>query len=108
MGSGGALIFKPAKWQDWLEILPFETRLTIALPRNYLPIAFHSDALNVEKEKIQLDDLLERESESSKLLEYNLEQQQINKEELASLNAKSNNYSHMQLREQWRDIQPFL
>jgi hypothetical protein len=33
--------------------LPFETRLTIALPRNYLPIAFHSDALNVEKEKIQ-------------------------------------------------------
>lgn len=31
MGSGGALIFKPAKWQGWLEILPFETRLTIAL-----------------------------------------------------------------------------
>jgi hypothetical protein len=32
--------------------LPFETRLTIALPRNYLPIAFHFDALNVGKEKI--------------------------------------------------------
>jgi DNA sulfur modification protein DndD len=39
-----------------------------------------------EKEKVQLDNLLERESESLKLLEYNLEQQQINKEELVGLN----------------------
>jgi hypothetical protein len=35
--------------------LPFETRLTIALPRNYLPIAFHFDALNVGKEKISFN-----------------------------------------------------
>tara|TARA_R110002049_G_scaffold133066_1_gene292473 strand:+ start:2854 stop:4920 length:2067 start_codon:yes stop_codon:yes gene_type:complete len=52
-----------------------------------------------EKEKVQLDDLLERESESAKLLEYNLEQQQINKEELAGLNAKSNSIQEKLIRE---------
>ena len=31
MGGGGALIFKPAKWQGWLEILPCERHHTIAL-----------------------------------------------------------------------------
>ncbi|QHI36744.1 hypothetical protein IMCC3317_21140 [Kordia antarctica] len=52
-----------------------------------------------EIEKNQLDELLERERESSKLLEFNSEQQQINIEELSSLKAKSNSIQEKLIRE---------
>lgn len=52
-----------------------------------------------DKEKIQLDKLREREDDSSKLLEYNLEQQQVNKEELSNLKVKSNSLQEKLIRE---------
>ena len=52
-----------------------------------------------EKEKNQLDSLVERESESSKLLEYNSEQQQVNIDELIGLNAKSSSIQEKLIRE---------
>lgn len=52
-----------------------------------------------DKEKIQLDKLRERENDSSKLLEYNFEQQQVNKEELSNLKIKSNALQEKLIRE---------
>lgn len=52
-----------------------------------------------DKEKIQLDKLRDRENDSSKLLEYNLEQQQDNREELSNLKVKSNALQEKLIRE---------
>lgn len=52
-----------------------------------------------EKEKIKLDELIKKEQSSARLLAYNLEQQQENKEELANLRIKVNTLQEKLIRE---------